>query len=246
MGNDNGTLRPIVLVHGAAHGGWCWRDVRRRLQAQGFEVFTPTLTGLGERVHLRSRHVNLSTHVTDICNVIEWEELDNVILVGHSYGGMVITGVCDRMKERIAHVVYLDATLPADGESAFPDLTREDMESRFGSFVDGYLVPIGDFAMLGIDKDDNESWAWVRRRLTEQLYPCWAERISLAHGGPDDMTRTFVSCTDKKYMRPAAQERLEIIKNDSSWQCIENPKPHDMMITDPEWTADLISERAAG
>jgi pimeloyl-ACP methyl ester carboxylesterase len=238
--------RPIVLVHGAAQGGWCWRDVRRHLQAQGFEVFTPTLTGLGERVHLRSPQVTLSTHITDICNVIEWEELTDVLLVGHSYGGMVITGVCDRIKERIGHVVYLDATLPADGESAFPDLTREDMEARFGSFIDGYLVPIGDFSMLGITEDDTENWAWVHRRLTEQLYPCWAESIALAHGGSDGLDRTFVLCTDKKYMRSAARSRLDTTKKDPSWNFIESPKPHDMMITDSKWTASLIAECASG
>ena len=120
------------------------------------------------------------------------------------------------------------------------------MEAIFGSFLDGYLIPIGDFAMLGIDQDDTEAWAWVRRRLTEQLYPCWAEPIALAHGGSDQMTRTFVLCGDEKHLRPVARDRLQKTKKDSSWHFVESTKPHDMMITDPEWTADLIAEYASG
>ena len=107
-----------VIVHGATGGGWDWRTVEKLLTADGNTVYRPTLTGLGERVHLANAEVNLSTHVTDIVNVILFEDLHDVILVGHSYGGMVITGVMDRIPERIRHVIFLDAAAPDDGQTA--------------------------------------------------------------------------------------------------------------------------------
>jgi pimeloyl-ACP methyl ester carboxylesterase len=108
-----------VLVHGAWHGSWCWKRVRKNLQDAGHQVFTPTLTGLGERSHLNSAAVNLSTHVADVANLFRWEDLSDVILCGHSYGGNVISGVADQVPERIRTLVYLDAFVPEDGESLF-------------------------------------------------------------------------------------------------------------------------------
>ena len=110
-------MATYVLVHGGAHGGWCYRDVARLLRSAGHEVFTPTLTGLGERAHLLSPDIDLDTHITDVVAVLRWEDLHDVILVGHSYGGMVITGVADRAADRVGHIVYLDAATPVNGES---------------------------------------------------------------------------------------------------------------------------------
>ena len=107
----------FVLVHGAWHGGWCWVRVAERLRRDGHFVVTPTLTGLGERAHLLNRDINLDTHITDIVAVLEAEELQDVVLCGHSYGGCVITGVADRVAERLRAVVYLDAFIPEDGQS---------------------------------------------------------------------------------------------------------------------------------
>ncbi|MGZ0244868.1 MAG: alpha/beta fold hydrolase, partial [Alphaproteobacteria bacterium] len=117
-------MASFVLVHGAWHGGWCWRDVRRVLEEHGHTVFTPTLTGLGERSHLLSPDIDLETHIADVINLLVWEELNDVILVGHSYGGMVITGVADQAKDRLRHIVYLDAFLPADGESSATHIVK--------------------------------------------------------------------------------------------------------------------------
>jgi pimeloyl-ACP methyl ester carboxylesterase len=111
--------KTIVFVHGAWSGGWDWKDMQVGLQEKGYSVFRPTLTGLGERSHLSGPDVNLSTHIADIVNVLRYEELNNVVLVGHSYGGMVITGVANQEPDRIHHLVYLDAALPNDGESVF-------------------------------------------------------------------------------------------------------------------------------
>jgi len=114
-GDKQGTY---VIVHGAWGGGWDWKHVDQLLTADGNKVYRPTLTGQGERSHLASTNIDLDTHIQDIVNVILWEDLHDVVLVGHSYGGMVITGVADRVPDRIRHVIYLDAFIPEDGESA--------------------------------------------------------------------------------------------------------------------------------
>lgn len=110
-------VSPMVLVHGAWHGGWCWRRVVDRLTAKGRYVVAPTLSGVGERSHLANDTINLSTHIDDIVNEIRWKDIEGLVLVGHSYGGMVITGVAERIPQRIASIVYLDAFLPGDGQS---------------------------------------------------------------------------------------------------------------------------------
>src|SRR5215213_5264319 len=109
--------KTFLLVHGAWHGGWCWRRVSDLLEKRGHKVFSPTLTGLGERSHLLNDKINLSTHITDIANVMKWEGLKDFVLVGHSYGGYVITGVAERVPEAIASIVFLDAFMPESGES---------------------------------------------------------------------------------------------------------------------------------
>src|SRR3972149_4847700 len=112
-------MATFVLVHGAWSGSYRWRKIRPLLWSKGHEVYTPSLTGLGERRHLAGPHVHLSTHIEDVANVFFYEDLSGVVLLGHSYGGMVVTGVADRLPERIAHLVYLDAFLPNDGDSLY-------------------------------------------------------------------------------------------------------------------------------
>src|SRR5690242_11549316 len=123
-------MSTYVLVHGAWHGSWCWKRVRKALQAQGHEVFTPTLTGLGERLHVLSPQVNLETHIDDVVNLIRREELSNVVLCGHSYGGAVVSGAADRAPERIGALVYLDAFLLDDGRSVHDELPPKDRNAQ--------------------------------------------------------------------------------------------------------------------
>jgi pimeloyl-ACP methyl ester carboxylesterase len=106
------TPRTFFLVHGAWHGGWCWRRVADVLMSRGHRVFAPSLTGVGDRAHLFSKDISLQTHVEDILSVVEAEELSNFVLVGHSYGGFVISGVTDALRERVSRYVYLDAGVP--------------------------------------------------------------------------------------------------------------------------------------
>src|ERR1700690_637004 len=120
----------FVLVHGAWHGGWCWSRVADRLRAAGHQVFTPTQTGLGERKHLLSKDITLDTFTKDITNVIEAEELSNVVLVGHSFGGLAISGVADAIPERIRHLVYLDSLIVEGGKSPLDAFTPEIAAAR--------------------------------------------------------------------------------------------------------------------
>jgi pimeloyl-ACP methyl ester carboxylesterase len=110
--------RTFVLVHGAWHGGWCWRRVADLLEKQGHKVFTPTLTGVGERSHLMSKDINLDTHITDLVNVFKWEDLKDVCLVVHSYGGWPGSGAIEQVGDRISSIVWLDAFKPEDGSAA--------------------------------------------------------------------------------------------------------------------------------
>lgn len=136
-------MATLVIVHGMWSGGWYFQPVARLLRAAGHEVYTPTLTGLGERVHLGTPATDLETHVLDVLNVLEYEELREVVLVGYSYGGVVVTAVADRAPERVARVVYLDAWVPRDGESVF-DLIPE-QAPRFEEVArtrgEGWLIP---------------------------------------------------------------------------------------------------------
>lgn len=125
----------FVLVHGAWGGGWAFKEVDSLLTAKGHIVYRPTLTGQGEKVHLADKSIGLDTHIADIVNVIKYEELDDIILVGHSYGGMVVTGVANQLSDRIKHLVYLDAVVPSNGESA------ASIMGSLGISTDGFIIP---------------------------------------------------------------------------------------------------------
>src|SRR5882757_4601722 len=111
------SAKTFVLVHGAWHGGWCWRRVSDLLEKKGHKVFSPTMTGLGSCSHLLSKDVNLTTHITDIANFIKWENLSDIVLVGHSYAGIIISGVAEQMSDKISSIVFLDAFMPENGDS---------------------------------------------------------------------------------------------------------------------------------
>lgn len=139
---DKATVRPvIVFVHGSWAGGWQFKKVQPLLEARGYEVWRPTLTGLGERSHLAHAGIGLETHIEDIVNFLRFEKLSNVILVGHSYGGMIVTGVADRVPERIRHVIYLDAIVPADGDSVSTSFGPEAGRQIERLVKDGFVVP---------------------------------------------------------------------------------------------------------
>ena len=240
----------FVLVHGAWHGGWCWKMVRNYLQDRGHRVFTPTLTGLGDRSHLRSPEINLDTHMDDVINLMRWEELDDVVLVGHSYGGAIITGVCDRVKNTtktpIGHAIYLDAFVPKDGDQVLPGATKELAEARYGPLEDGYLAHAREPVSFGIPDSMPEELAWVRRRVTPQPLGTWTQKIALKNGGSDGLPRTFVYCNDKPPALAQQAARLRGFQDDPTWDYAELPCGHDAMVILPEATARLFETIAAG
>jgi pimeloyl-ACP methyl ester carboxylesterase len=230
----------FVLVHGAGHGGWCWSRVARRLRAAGCEVHTPTLTGLGERAHLLTPEVGLETHIADVVNLLECEDLENVILVGHSYAGMVITGVADRALGRIGHMVYLDAAIPREGDRLLDTSPgAEKFIEADVRVVDGvplFLWP-GPVTRALYGVTDEADWAWMAPRLTPHPLRSFEEPLALRN--PVEvgrLARTIVNCTDTLKMRPP--ESLErYLTGERVW---EIDTAHDLMITEPAATAEML------
>lgn len=233
----------FVLVHGAFHGGWCWREVTARLRAAGHEVFAPTLTGLGARAHLASPAIALSTHVEDVARLILWEDLQDVVLVGHSYGGMVITGVADRLADRLAALVYLDALVPRDGESAL-DLQPPERRAAILEEVaanGGWLWPPRTAAFYGVR--DPQTQAWVDGRCTPQPFGTLFERLRLAgEPGAGVARRLYVLCTDPPlaYMRRFYERAAAT----PGWRAIELATGHDAMVTAPEALGRILLDVA--
>jgi pimeloyl-ACP methyl ester carboxylesterase len=156
-------MTDYVLIHGAWHGSWCWARVRRLLAAGAHRVFTPTLTGVGERSHLLSRDVGLDTHIEDVANLMIWENLRDIVLVGHSYGGVVVRHVADRMPDRVSSLIYLDAFVPENGKALFDYLPDggEGLRELAVAHGDGWKIPpipASAFAVNAADAD------WVDRQ----------------------------------------------------------------------------------
>ncbi len=177
-------MATYVLVHGGGHGGWCYQRVARLLRSSGHEVYTPTLTGLGERSHLLRSDIDLDMHIRDVVAVLDYEDLRDVILVGHSYGGMVITGVADRAADRIGRIVYLDAATPTNGQSLV-DVAGPIIEAvrPMGEVVDGLelvLLPAPDAGLLyGVT--DAADLAWMADRLTGHPWRCFEQPLQLTN-----------------------------------------------------------------
>jgi pimeloyl-ACP methyl ester carboxylesterase len=188
-------MATFVLVHGAFLGGWAFKSVRPLLRAAGHDVFTPSLAGAGEHSHLLTPDIGLSTHIQEITNLLELEDLRDVVLLGHSYAGNVVTGVADRAPGRVAKLVYLDAQVPTHGRNAmgaFPDDTAGKLESA--SAGPRLLPPISLDAM-GIF--DPALRAWVEPRLVHHPMKCLEEPIHLQHGEPT-VPRSYVYCTARE------------------------------------------------
>lgn len=185
----------FVLVHGAWHGGWCWKKVKMLLENQGFSVYTPTLTGLGERSHLLNEEIGLDTHIQDIVSVLEYEDLKNVVLVGHSYGGMVITGVAGKSAERISHLVYLDAFLPENGKALKDYLPGNNSGNDQPQEKREWKVPPRSTAVeFGVkEKEDIE---WTEKRLGPQSAKTFVQAVTIENPIPDSIKKIYIQLTD--------------------------------------------------
>jgi pimeloyl-ACP methyl ester carboxylesterase len=185
-------MATFVLIHGAWVGSWYWKRVRAGLQAAGHEVFTPTLTGLADRSHLLSRDVNLDTHILDVVNLIRWEELSDVVLCGHSYGGCVISGVADRIPDRIRALVYLDAFVLADGENVaqhVPAAMYSQLIEGANAVGEGWRIPPIPPEAFNMNATDAE---WIKRQYTLQPRACFEQRIALTGGIEQIKDVTFI------------------------------------------------------
>jgi pimeloyl-ACP methyl ester carboxylesterase len=232
-------MTTFVLVHGSWHGGWCWRKVTPFLWQAGHEVHTLTLTGLGERVHLLNDRVGLDTHIQDVVNHLEYEDLHDVILVGHSYAGMVIGAVGAQAAHRIAHLVYLDAINPRDGESFY------DHEPGFKPWALGraYQVNGTDVLPPNLPTDlgvtDTGDIVWMSERLRPHPLLAYAQPVTLPADGTKKLARSYIWCTDSKFL----QREVDLARGDG-WQVYELNTSHEAMITVPNELAQLLLEIA--
>ena len=233
-------MATFVLVHGAWHGSWCWKRVRKALLARGHDVFTPTLTGVGERSHQLAPQVNLDTHIDDVVNVIRWEELTGVTLCGHSYGGAVITGVLDRVSDRIGAAVYLDAFLLESGQSlhdTLPSAQRDlqlDLANRIG---DGWKTPPIPAEVFNVNIADRP---WVDAQCTMQSLATFRQAILLSGQAAPKHT-TYILATGWNDL-PFHQfyERAKA----RGWNTITMPCGHDVMLDQPEELTTILLEVA--
>lgn len=231
----------FVLVHGGWHGGWCFKRVAKILRARGHEVFTPTLTGLGERSHLMAGGINLSTHVTDVVNVLRWESLEDVVLCGHSYGGVVITGVAEQVGALISSIVYLDAFIAKDGISVL-ELLPPAMSAAVLSSVasrGGLAVPpisAEDFNVNAADR------AWVDSKCTPQPLGSSLEAIRVTGAYQRIKSKTFIRAA--QFSSPDIDAHCAACAADPSWNVRRMDCGHDLMIDMPEALANLLEEAA--
>ena len=224
----------FVLVHGAWHGGWCWTKVSPLLRAAGHNVFTPTLTGLGERSHLLTRDIGLDTHVTDVVQVLEYEDLRNVVLVGHSYAGMVITGVADKAGARIGQLVFLDAFLPENGKAMtdysvrpLPPITEDSWRDRAREPQDFGVTDAGDVA-------------WMKARLTDMPGKCLRQPLQLSGRGLSAIKGAYILCSQRADFREAAERAKQ-----RGYRYRElSSAGHDAMMTQPRELATVLMDLA--
>jgi len=228
----------IVLVHGAWHGAWCWRRVMPLLRAAGVDTHAVTLTGVGERAHLMGPTIDLQTHIQDVVGLIEAEELTRVVLVGHSYAGMVITGVADRLQREhpglLAHLVYLDAALPYPGDSWSSHHSDETRHARIAAAAPsgGLHFPPPDASVFGLSGADRD---WVNRRQTPQPFRLYQQPLDFDAARVDALPRTFIDCTAPAL--PTIAPSRERVRREPGWRLIEMATGHDPMVSDPQGLA---------
>lgn len=238
-------MSTFVLVHGGGHGGWCYQRVARLLRAAGHDVHAPSLSGCGEHAHQVHAGIDLDTHITDVVALLHSEDLCDVILVGHSYGGMVITGAADRAGGRIGKVVYLDAAYPSDGQS-LDDVAAGHMSlarsmGRTEGGIELVLWPDSDIVkMYGVtDPEDNR---WVTARLTPHPWRCFEQKLVLADPVAVRAIPTYhVICSSTLEGRD--QELMNAARSEDRLWMIDTG--HDLMITEPQAVADALEEIAA-
>ncbi len=241
----------FVLVHGAWGGAWIWRDVITHLREAGHNVYATTATGMGDRYHLADAAINLDVYITDVVNVLEYEDLNDVILVGWSFGGMIITGVAERVPERLSHVVYFDAAVPADGESA-ADVFGMTEEGRVqfvaGLVASGVAEDLPGFVPVAFAEEwlrsitpDPTVQEWIFTYLTPQPLPTWVQPIQIGNPDAAAVPHVYIYCTEAK--DPAADVEMQIaeqLRADPAWTVVDLVDTHMAPVNDPLGSAEVL------
>jgi pimeloyl-ACP methyl ester carboxylesterase len=241
----------FVLCHGAWHGGWCWDGIAAALRARGAEVHTPTMTGLGERKHLRDECKGLSTYIDDVMEVIEANALSDIILVGHSFGGMAITGVADRMPDRVRRLVYLDACVPQDGQSLITQSVANapednDVQQQMREGMTDQWVRPPRLEILGLENASEEIKALELANMTDHPMSSMVEKLHFINGGPKAPC-TFVVCDNPPMPNTSFAAHYEkIVAGDYGphWTHRRIDTGHMCMHTAPEETVAVLAEAA--
>ena len=233
-----GERKTFVLVHGASAGGWCWRRVADILEGEGHKVFTPTLTGLGERSHLMSGLITLDTHITDIVNVIRWEQLENFVLVGHSYGGWIISGVAEQADGKISSIVFLDAFMPENGQKVLDtNSERARAEIAEAQRTGAVSRPPPDASVWAVNESDR---AWFNEMATPQPVGVAFTPIRLTGARERVPRKTYIRAlgyANANFDRFYANKRA-----DPAWRTYEVQSGHEVMIDAPERCAEILIE----
>jgi pimeloyl-ACP methyl ester carboxylesterase len=237
---QSGTRKTFVLVHGAWHGGWCWRRVSDLLESKEHKVFAPTMTGLGERSHLMSKDVVLDTHITDLVNVIRWEDLTGICLVAHSYGGFPVSGAIEQVLDRVSSVIYLDAFVPEDGQKGLDVASDFSRRATMEAIARGEAShPPPKAEIFHVNEKDR---AWVDSKLTPQPVGVALQPIKLSGAREKVRKKTFIRAP--VYLQPAFDKYYAAKKSDPSWRTYEVDGGHDMMIDRPERLVEILLERS--
>src|SRR5712692_8261175 len=232
--------KTFVLVHGSSAGGWCYRRVADLLERRGHKVFAPTLTGLGERSHLMSGMITLDTHIADVVNVIRWESLESFVLVGHSYGGWIISGVAEQVEKKISSIVFLDAFMPENGQRVLDTnspRSRAEIEQALKRAEVSRPAP-----HPSVWKVNEKDIPWVAEKFTAQPIGVAFTPIRLTGARDRVPKKTYVRATG--YDNPNFEKAYAKVKADPSWRTCEMPCGHEVMIDMPERTTEILLEVA--
>ncbi len=240
VAKSNRAVKTFVLVHGAWHGGWCWKHVRPALEAAGHRVFAPTLTGMGERHHLSNANVDINTHIRDVVALIEAEELGDVVLVGHSYGGYPITGVANTIPAKLAKLIYLDALIPTAGRSMSADWPPEAVQGVEKTLVDGFRLAPMPTTAFDVSEADTANTAWLKRRLTDMPWKCLTMPFPKTASNASTIAklpRAFIQCTESTL----DGLRVDLLRAKADGMQIHTLKSgHDAMVTEPAMLTELL------
>jgi len=233
-----GARKTFVLIHGAYHGGWCWRRLADLLERQGHKVYAPSLTGNGDRSHLLSLDVNLDTQIADIANLVTWEDLTDICLVAHSLGGWPASGALEQIHDRVASIVWLDAFKPADGQRGIDFISEHSRKAMLDAVARGEAGRKPPPAKLFSTSE--KDYAWIDSKLTPQPNGPALQPIRLTGKRETIAKKTYIRAP--RYPQPAFDQALAECQADKTWQTLVNETTgHDVMIDQPEWLMDVAA-----